>query len=48
MGTQAKQEVVFVVFDCPPSPNILYLVNMDTAGMYISKITEIDLTFSVR
>ena len=44
-GTVAE---VFVVFDYPPSPDILYLVNMDTAGMYVNRITETDLTSSVR
>ena len=39
---------VFVVFNYPPSPDILYLVNLDTAGMYVNRITETDLTSSVR
>jgi len=44
-GTMAE---VFVVFDYPPSPNILYLVNLDTVGMYFNRITETDLTSSMR
>lgn len=37
----------FVVFDSPPSPEILCFVNMDIAGMYIDRITESGLTTSV-
>lgn len=40
--------MVFVVFDYPPSPDILYLVNIDTVGVYFNRIAETDLTSSVR
>ena len=32
------------MFDYPPSPDILYLVNIDTVGMYVNRIAETDLT----
>ena len=38
---------IFVVFDQPPSSDILYLVNLDMAGMYMNRITETVLTSSV-
>ena len=38
----------FVVFDSSPSPDLLYLVNMDTIDMYVDMITETHLTSSVR
>ena len=38
----------FVVFGSPPSPDVLYLTNMDIASMYVNGITEIGLTSSVR
>ena len=38
---------IFVVFDQPPKSDILYLVNLDMAGMYVNKITEAVLTSSV-
>ena len=38
----------FVVFGSPPSPDVLYLANMDIAGMYLNRITETSLTSSVR
>ena len=44
-STMAK---VFVVFDYPPNPDILYLVNLDIAGVYVNRIIEPDLTSSVR
>ena len=44
-GTMAE---VFAVFDNPPSPNILYLVNMDNVGMYVNRISRTDLTSSMR
>ena len=38
----------FVVFGSLPSPDVLYLANMDIAGMYLNRITETSLTSSVR
>lgn len=38
----------FVVFSYPPSLDVLYLVNMDIAGIYVNIITETGLTSSVR
>ena len=38
----------FVAFDSPPSPDFLYLANMEIAGMYVDRITEIGLTSSMR
>ena len=38
---------IFVVFDQPPSSDILYLVNLDMAGMYMNRITETVFTSSV-
>ena len=35
---------VFAVFDNPPSPDVMYLVNMDNVGMFVNRITELDLT----
>ena len=43
-GSMAR---IFVVFDQPPSSDILYLVNLDMAGMYMNRITETVLTSSV-
>ena len=30
----------FVVFGSPPSPDVLYLANMDIDAMYVDGITE--------
>ena len=37
----------FVVFDNPPSPDILYLVNIDNVGMFVNRITELDLDYTL-
>ena len=39
-STMAK---VFVVFDYPPNPDILYLVNLDIAGVYVNRIIFFNL-----
>ena len=34
----------FAVFDNLPSPDVVHLVNMDNVGMFVNRITELDLT----
>ena len=38
----------FAVFDNPPSPDVVYLVNMDNVGMFVNRITELDLDSTLR
>ena len=38
----------FAVFDSPPSLDVVYLVNMDSVGMFVNRIAELDLNFTMR
>ena len=38
----------FVVFDSPPSPDVVSLVNMDSVGMFVNRIAELDLNSTMR
>nr|POE76978.1 hypothetical protein CFP56_49691 [Quercus suber] len=33
---------VFAVFDRPPSLDVMYLLNMDSVGMYVNRLSELD------
>ena len=44
----STMEEDFVVFSSPPSLDVLYLVNLDIASMYVIRSTEISLTACVR
>ena len=44
----SNMEEAFAVFDSPPSPNVVYLVNMDSVGMFVNRITELDLNSTIR
>ena len=45
---QTTMEKDFVVFNSPVNLDVLYLVNMDIASMYVIRSTEISLTACVR
>ena len=38
----------FVVFDNPPSLDVVHLVNMDNVDMLVNRMTELDLTATMR
>ena len=47
-GWGSTMEEVFVVFSSPPSHDVLYLVNMDIAGIFVIRSTGTGLTACVR
>ena len=46
MGSNMAEE--FLVFDNPPSPDVLYSVNTDAAGVLYNRTTNPVLTVTVR
>ena len=37
----------FAIFDCPPSSDVVYLVNMDNVGMFVNRVSKLDTNSTV-